>query len=110
MELYTLYNLQKYTTLYTLYSLQNYRTIYTLYSLQNHGTIYTLYSLQNYGTTVFTLSIWTDRTNSVDPGHTLQNVTSDQDLHCLPVTQQFLDTSPGSIKNLALHKTHLFKF
>ena len=30
----------------------------------------------------------------------LQNVASDQVLHCLPLTQQFLDTSAGSKMDL----------
>ena len=32
----------------------------------------------------------------VDPDETLQNVVSDQGLHCLPLIQQFLDTVMGS--------------
>ena len=39
-----------------------------------------------YGT-IFTL---TEQTNNVDPDHTLQNVASNQDLLCLPLTWQFL--------------------
>ena len=40
---------------------------------------------------------------SVDPDETPQNATSYQGLHCLPITQQFLDTAMGS-------KLNLFKF
>ena len=40
--------------------------------------------------------------NSVDPDEMPQNVASHQGLHCLPLIQQFLDTS-GS-------KLYLFKF
>ena len=43
------------------------------------------------------------RANSVDPDETPQNVVSHQGLHCLPLIQQFLDTTSGS--NL-----YLFKF
>ena len=40
---------------------------------------------------------------SVDPDETLQNATSHQGLHCLPLIQQSLDTTQGS-------KLYLFKF
>ena len=36
------------------------------------------------------------RANSVDPDQMPQNVASDLDLHCLPLTQQFLGMSTGS--------------
>ena len=41
--------------------------------------------------------------NSVDPDETPQNAASHQNLHCLPLIQQFLDTPSGS-------KLYLFKF
>ena len=41
--------------------------------------------------------------NNADPGQTPQNVAFDQDQHCLPFIQQFLDTSEVS-------KIDLFKF
>ena len=41
--------------------------------------------------------------NSVDPEEMPQNVASNQSLHCLPLIQQFLDTTP--VSNL-----YLFKF
>ena len=41
--------------------------------------------------------------NSVDPDETPQNAASHQGLHCLPLNQQFLDTTSGS-------KLYLFKF
>ena len=41
--------------------------------------------------------------NSVDPDEMLQNAASHQGLHCLPIIQQFLDTTSGS-------KLYLFKF
>ena len=41
--------------------------------------------------------------NSVDPDEMLQNAVSNQGLHCLPLTQQYLDTILGS-------KLYLFKF
>ena len=56
--------------------------------------------------TVFTVCIKTDRqagANIVDPDEMLQNVASHQGLHCLPIIQQFLDTTSGS-------KLYLFKF
>ena len=34
--------------------------------------------------------------NSVDPDEMLQNAASHQGLHCLPLIQQFLDTTSGS--------------
>ena len=34
-----------------------------------------------------------DWTNSVNPDQTLQHTGSDEDLYCLPLIQQFLDTS-----------------
>ena len=34
--------------------------------------------------------------NSVDPDLMLQNAESDQDLHCLTIIKQFLDTTTGS--------------
>ena len=51
---------------------------------------------------VFTLSIQPDIpwANSVDPDQMQQNVASDQGLHCLPISQQFLYTSTGSKMNL----------
>ena len=41
--------------------------------------------------------------NSVAPNEMLQNATSHQGLHCLPLIQQFLDTALGS-------KLYMFKF
>ena len=41
--------------------------------------------------------------NSVDPNETPQNAASHLGQHCLPLIQQFLDTSSGS-------KLYLFKF
>ena len=41
--------------------------------------------------------------NSVVPDEMLQNEASDQGLHCLPLIQQYLDTTLGS-------KFYLFKF
>ena len=41
--------------------------------------------------------------NHVDPGEMPQNVVSHQGLHCLPLIQQFLDTTSGS-------KLYVFKF
>ena len=44
--------------------------------------------------TVFTVCIWTDRSEqTVDPDETPQKAVSHQDLNCLPLIQQFLDTS-----------------
>ena len=34
--------------------------------------------------------------NSIDPDETLQNAASHPGLHCLPLIQQFLDTTSGS--------------
>ena len=59
-----------------------------------------------YMKTVFTIIMYMDRqawANSIDPDETLQNVASYQGLHCLPLIQQFLDTTSGS-------KLYLFKF
>ena len=44
-----------------------------------------------------------EQTEYTDTALTPQNVDSNQNLHCLPLIQQFLDTSTGS-------KMHLFKF
>ena len=41
--------------------------------------------------------------NSEDPDETPQNAASYHGLHCLPLIQQFLDTTSGS-------KLYLFKF
>ena len=43
--------------------------------------------------------------NSLDPGETPQNAASHLGLHCLPLIQQFLDTTSGSTGKL-----YLFKF
>ena len=40
------------------------------------------------------------RANSVDPDQMPQNAASDLSLHCLPLIQQFLDTSSGSQMDL----------
>ena len=51
-------------------------------------------------------SVYSDRqasANSVDPDEMPQNAASHQGLHCLPLIQQFLDTTSGS-------KLYLFKF
>ena len=50
-----------------------------------------------------TYSDWQAWTNSADPDETPQNVASHQGLHCLPLIQQFLDTTSGS-------ELYLFKF
>ena len=42
--------------------------------------------------------------NSVDPDEILQNVASHQGLHCLPLIQQFLDTTLGSKLYMYLFK------
>ena len=41
--------------------------------------------------------------NSADPDEMLQNMATNQGLDCLPLIQQFLDTTTGS-------KLYLFKF
>ena len=48
--------------------------------------------------TVLTLKYSTDRSeqSSTDPDHMPQNVVSDHDLRCLPLIQQFFNTSSGS--------------
>ena len=46
---------------------------------------------------------WQAWSNSVDPDETPQNAATHQSLHCLPLVQQFLDTTSGS-------KIYLFKF
>ena len=38
--------------------------------------------------------------NSVDPDQTPQNAASDQSLHCLPLIQQYLDTSKLDVQVL----------
>ena len=51
-------------------------------------------------------SVYLDRqacANSLDLDETPQNVVSHQGLHCLPLVQQFLNTTSGS-------KLYLFKF
>ena len=46
---------------------------------------------------IFSLSIGIDKPEqTLVPDQIPQNVESDQGLHCLPITQQFLDTSTGS--------------
>ena len=54
--------------------------------------------------TVFTTIMQSDRqlawANIVEPNQLLQNALSDQDLHCLPFIQQFIDTSAHSKVNL----------
>ena len=44
--------------------------------------------------TEFTVCIWTNR--PVDPNETPQNAAPHQGLHCLPLVQQFLDTTLDS--------------
>ena len=52
-----------------------------------------------YEDTIFTVCFGTDRqawANSADPDEMLQNTASHDGLHCLPLIQQFLDTTSGS--------------
>ena len=49
------------------------------------------------------------RANSVDPDEMPQNAASHKGLHCLPVIQQFLDTTLGSKLYLLNFKTSMVR-
>ena len=60
---------------------------------------------EKYGELLYVQLLYVDiaRANSVDPDQMPQSAASDQGLHCLPLVQQFLDTSASS-------KTDFIKF